>query len=199
MRRQKVQIATIILACVIMCLYASCSASEKHGNALLPDDNSDQAENQPIDSDREKDGLKEAIVLKIKDIDEFRDKELSAINKPVLAVWFQSGCHVMIIPVDDKGGYLLEDYFSLDMNLDFHYPGGYDAYYRYGAKADIYVEKFIENVNEKHENGTILKKFIRRDLVVTLEYSDGSEIIFDRYYKEIEENMDDFREVLYSG
>ena len=38
-------------------------------------------------------------------------------------------------------------------------------------------------------HNVILKNYWQKDLIITLEYIDGSEVVFDRYYKEIEENQ----------
>ena len=127
----------------------------------------------------------------------FEDKEILNINSPVLVLWAPSGSSIWIIALDDKGNWR-EDYDLGFMSLVFHAPPDYDKYGRGephgmpGPKAH-FVEKFIEQANEKRLNGIVLTNFIQRDLIVTLEFSDGSKVIFDRYYKEIEENLDDFR------
>jgi len=121
----------------------------------------------------------------------YADKEILNINKPVLAQWFPSNASVMmIIPLNDDEKWILDEYIS----LHFDGPPDYDLYGRGGIKS-CFVEIFMEQINEKRFNGIFLNNFIQKDLIITLEFSDGSKIVFDRYYKEIEENLDKFYEM----
>jgi|GEM_PF-3870339 len=138
-----------------------------------------------VDSDEStKDDLKEKYIAKMKNSPLFSDREL-LINKPVFAQWHQLGASLMIIPLDDNGEWLLDEYIDLSLNLDFNAPPNYDSYGKNGSNSH-FVEDLIEQINEKHSNGDVLKSFIRKDLIITLEFSDDSTIVFDRYYKEVE-------------
>jgi len=48
----------------------------------------------------------------------------------------------------------------------------------------------MKQINKKREDNVYLHNFIQKGLVMTLEFSDGDIIVFNRYYKEIEENLD---------
>jgi len=129
------------------------------------------------------------IIMQIKEIHPYQDREVLDINRPVEARWHPKGVHVMIIPLDEEGDWIVDDYLDLSLILSFDGTPTYDNYSINGSKAN-YVEKFIDEVNEKHLNNIDLKDFIQKDLIVTLNFSDDSQIVFDRYYKEIEENIE---------
>ena len=134
--------------------------------------------------------LIEKFALKVKETS-IIDREILNINRPVRLFWCPTcGYDILIYALDDKGGFSKDHdhiYFS------FH-PPFYEDYTRGGSKAH-FGEQFIEQANKKRFNGLALTNFIVKDLIVTLEFSDGSKVIFDRYYKEIEENLDAFRKV----
>ena len=67
--------------------------------------------------------------------------------------------------------------------------GKLGLYGKGGTKSD-YVEEFMKQINKKREDNVYLHNFIQKGLVMTLEFSDGDIIVFNRYYKEIEENLD---------
>ena len=167
MRKLQSLVSAIILFCMILCLCTSCSLSQTDAQII------------------------EKAVLKLKETPEFEDKEILNINKPVLAQWYQITSKIMIIPLDDEDNWILDDYIILTFDGQLNY----DLYGKGGAKSD-YVEKFMEQINEKRLNGFILNNFIQNDLIVTLEFSDNSKVVFDRYYKEIEENLKEYRNLL---
>ena len=78
--------------------------------------------------------------------------------------------------------------------MSFVSPLSYELYGKGDPKAN-FVEEFINLINQKHLDVEILMKFIQKDLIITLKYSDGSEVVFDRYYREIEENTQLFFEI----
>jgi len=131
--------------------------------------------------------LLEDFIIKVKETYEYADREILEIK---FAQWHPIGSSMMIIPLDDEGEWILDDYIG----LTFNGPPTYDMYGKEGLKAEM-VEKFIEQINDKHFEGVVLNSFIQKDLIITLEFSDGSLIIFDRYYKEIEENLDYFNRI----
>ena len=96
------------------------------------------------------------------------------------------GSSMMIIPLDDKGEWLLDDYIEKNSSLIFDGPPDYDKYGETGSKA-YFVEEFMEQINEKRLNGVVPNNFIQKDLIVRLEFADGSKVVFDRYYTELEQ------------
>ena len=135
--------------------------------------------------------LVEKIASKLKEErEDFRDREILNINRPVSVLWTFSGSGILIIALDDKGDFS-EEHDFIDLG-SFDGPPDYDKYGRFGSQAH-FAEQFIEQANGKRLNGLFLTNFIQKDLIVTLEFSDGSKVIFDRYYKNIEENLDRFR------
>ena len=131
----------------------------------------------------------EEFMIKLKEM-RYPDIEILDMNKPVLAQWNQCDACIFIMPLDDEEKGLDESI----VELTFDGPPNYDSYGKYGPNGH-FVEKFIEQINEKRLNGAVLNSFIQKDLIITLEFSDGSKVVFDRYYKEIEENLDDYRKM----
>ena len=116
------------------------------------------------------------------------NREILDINEPVRAIWHQHGGSMNIIPlVDDENAPL-----DFIIGIPFQSPPNFDSYGRGGPNSH-FVETFMEQINEKHLEGIVLNSFIQQDLIITLEFSDGSKVIFDRFYAEIRENLDDFR------
>ena len=96
-----------------------------------------------------------------------------------------------IIPlVDDENEPL-----NFIIDIPFQSPPNFDSYGRGGPNSH-FVEEFMEQINRKHLEGVVLNNFIQRDLIITLEFSDGSEVVFDRFYMEVRENLDDFLRVI---
>ena len=187
----------ITLSCIILCLCASCSTQAPEDselsfiyeqtigeNLLLPASDIELTDIQIL----------EQYALKLKG--EIPDREIWDINKPVFAQWFPMGCSIMIIPLDYDGKELLDDYFEKGLAdlLHFAGPPHLDTFGKGGINAH-FVEKFMEDINEKRLIGVVLKNLIQKDLIVTLEFSDDSIVIFDRIYKEIEENLDKYRDI----
>ena len=165
----------VIVSCFILCLCTSCSTLVKQSNSLSAD-NIDQTNML----------LVEKYVLETKELYEHSDREILNINKSVLSRWYPSGSSIMIIPIDDNKDLLLDEYIS----LVFDGPPNYDSYGKGGPKAYI-VEEFMEEINKKSLENVVLNSFIQKDLIITLEFSDGSKVVFDAYYKEIEDYVND--------
>jgi len=129
------------------------------------------------------------FVLKLKEErSDSIDVEILNINMPVLARWNFCGCEMLIIALDAKGDWSENNEF-ISLTLDG--TPNYDQYGKSGTKAH-FVEQFMEQINEKYLNGIVLNNYIQKDLIITLEFSDGSKVIFDGFYKGIEENLDYF-------
>jgi len=109
----------------------------------------------------------------------YSDYAIMGIDKPVHAQWHPNGVSIMIIPLDDDENWILEDY----INLQFDGPPNFDTYAKDGINAG-YVEEFIDMINDKKANGIILNNYIIKDLIIYLEFSNGSIVTFDRLYKE---------------
>ena len=175
-------IVSILLLCyIILCLCSSCSSPTAQGNSLLHDNAVDTIDSQEIAE----------FVMKLKERNEFLDREILNIDKLVFTQWHPMGSSIMIIPLNDKGEWLLDEY----VDLAFDGSPNYDSYGKDGENA-VFVEVFMADINKKQQYGVTLTNFIQKDLVVSLEFSDNSTIVFDRYYKELEENLEVFRKEL---
>jgi hypothetical protein len=117
----------------------------------------------------------EEMILKIKKLGMYEDREQLNINKIVKAQWSNSAS-VVIAPLDTNAVY--EKY----VYLIFHYI--YESYGRGGRKSCI-IEEFMEQINKKRSKRIPLINFIQKDLVATFEYADGDKVVFDAYYNEI--------------
>jgi len=131
------------------------------------------------------------IVSELKKRHALNDREILNINKHVFAQWYPMGSSMMIIPLGDDEEWLLDDYIS----LHFDGPPNYDSYGK-GGKNSGFVEIFLHDVNKKYSDNIFLKNFLQHDLIVSLEFSDDSVVVFDRFYMEIEENLIDFHNIL---
>jgi len=129
----------------------------------------------------------ETYLLETKSIHGFSDREIYEINKPVFATWGGCSCHIAIFPLDDMGEWIVEEGLKLAF-IGVYY---YEHYGEYGIKAH-YVEKFMKEINELCANGALLNSFVMKDLIVTMEFSDGSKLVFDRYYVELVNHLDDY-------
>ena len=122
--------------------------------------------------------ISEELMLRMKKLHMYEDRETLNINRLVKAVWHQNGASIVIITLDDKGN-------SDDADKDFiylwfhHYHEGYG----YGGRKSHIGEKFIKQINNKLSKGVPLINFIQKDLIVTLEYADGDTVVFDAYIK----------------
>jgi hypothetical protein len=118
----------------------------------------------------------------------FKDTVILNINRPVRAQWFPGACScVMIILLDDKGE--LEENAeveSIELLLEDIQGPDYASYGPVGSKSHI-TEKFMEQINKKHSNIIPLISFIRKDLIVTLEFADGDKVVFEGYYNEMKD------------
>ena len=171
----------LMYVALISCLLTSCSTPTAQTNPSLPPNDSSQ---------KDMVSMKDVLPI-VKEEYGPQDRDIQNINKLVFARWQQVSSSIMIIPLDDKGNWILDD----AIGLSFAGPPSYDLYGKGNSKADV-VEKFMEQINEKRSNNIVLKNFIQKDLIVTLEFADGSKVVFDGYYKEIEENLNKVREMI---
>ena len=135
--------------------------------------------------------LAENVVSKLKERPEFSDNEVLNINKRTFAQRHPMN-GVMIIPLDDEGKSDLAFYIEHSMHLSFDGPPHFDMF---GKEDGLYfsdVENFIAETNAKYINGVVLNNFIMKDLVLTLEFSDGSKVVFDKYYADIVDDSDTY-------
>jgi hypothetical protein len=160
---------TVIIIAIAIFTYGVFGA----GRILTEQDDSNQTDTQRIES----------IVSKLKESQGFHDEFLN-INKLVSAQWYPINSSMMIIPLNDNGDYITDEFITKSFAMPF-----YDNYGMNGSES-FWVEEFMTQVNKKTLYNVTLDNFVQKDLVITLEFSDGSKVIFDRYYKEIEENLE---------
>ena len=127
----------------------------------------------------------EFYLSKTKDIYGFSDREIYEINKPVFATWIAPSSYIAIFPLDDMGEWIVDERICLYF-IGVVY---YETYGEYGVNAH-YVNKFMKEINELCANGVLLNSFVMKDLIVTLEFSNENKLVFDRYYVELENNLD---------
>ena len=125
----------------------------------------------------------------------YSDMEVLNINKFLKIYQLPCACGgcVKVIISDASGERDNNDAYK-NMGMSF---GGepYNEYSHHGSKSYA-VEEFIEQTDDKREDGILLKNFIRKDRIITLEYADGSKVVFDVFYKGITENLDYWRKRL---
>jgi len=129
--------------------------------------------------------IKKAILVLKEQL--FRDREILNINMRVKAQWHQNGASIVILPLDNNGVWF-QDGLVYYIGMRFDGPPEYDLYARGGCRSYI-VENFMEQINKKNSDSTSLINFIQKDLIITLEYADGSKVIFDAYYTDIGKNL----------
>jgi len=112
-----------------------------------------------------------------------RDTAELDINRLMRAIWHQNGAYLIIYSFEDDRYKPVDVYIS----LPFIVPP-YRSYWEGGPKSHI-VEKFMKQINEKLSNKIPLINFIQKDLIVILEYADGSKVIFDAYYTGIRKSL----------
>ena len=120
--------------------------------------------------------IMEEMILEIKKLHMYEDRETLNINEFVKTIWYQNGASIVIIPLDSNA------LFEKRIHLLFHYI--FEGYGRGGRKSHT-GERFIKQINKKLSEGIPLINFIQKDLIATFEYADGDKVIFDAYYNEI--------------
>jgi len=144
----------------------------------------------PNDSRRTDAQIIENAVMQLKR--DYPDDEILNIYRRVEATW----CHacacacVFIILSDDDGKLKKDEGVEIIKELAFMPP--YESYAHGGTKS-YRVERFITRVNEMQSNGIPLINIIQKDLILTLEFADGTKVVFDEYYKDIKENISFWR------
>jgi hypothetical protein len=112
------------------------------------------------------------------------DTTVLDINRLMTAKWHQNGGYAVIYSLEDDESKPIDVYIV----LSFTDPPPYESYTQGGPDSRI-VERFMAQINKKLSNNIPLINFIRKDLIVTLEYADGSKIIFDAYYTDIRKSL----------
>jgi len=148
----------------------------------------EKTENEIIKSDAE---LVEEIVSKVKEKIGLHDWKMLDIGMPVEACWSPMGSGAFVALLDGNGDWSEEHSFIKLVSFQGTYE--YELLGR-GSEKAYYFEEFMEQVNKKSPENIALNNIIQKDLIITFEFSDGSEIVFDRFYKEIEENISEFIE-----
>jgi|GEM_PF-2676100 len=113
---------------------------------------------------------------------EFPNLEMLSINKRMEAQWHPQ--HGASIWINSRKN----DSIDVIVSLAFLAPPDYESYGKGKSNSHV-TEKFIAQINKKFSNNIPLTNFIRKDLIVILEYADGDNVIFDGYYTDIRKNL----------
>ena len=112
------------------------------------------------------------------------DRIIENIGFLVKAEWSQSGEEVIISYLNDNAIYENGDRISLPFTGEIY------GKYAKGNSNAYEVEAIIEQINLGVSNAKPLMRFEIKDLIITLDFSNGHKVIFDSYYEELVKHSD---------